>query len=182
MPVWAVYSSACRGAPFQFEFPGELLPFAHGSPQLPPSFRLPPRQGQRRPPAPPVELNAARRRHIAPYQGAAPPLAGSVRRPFTPRLARPSKPGRAKPGRVPGGKGAIRARQAASATAVQGAPAPGAAQATRAARRKERGPVIGGAAATIERLGNHGLCSQLSKFRDIAPFVFSVVGQVKAIC
>ena len=122
MPVWAVYSSACRGAPFQFEFPGELLPFAHGSPQLPPSFRLPPRQGQRRPPAPPVELNAARRRHIAPYQGAAPPLAGSVRRPFTPRLARPSKPGRARPGRGPGGKVAIRARQSARATGVPGGP------------------------------------------------------------
>ena len=59
-------SSACRGTPFQFEFAGELLPFAQGRPQLAPSFRLPPRQGAYRP-AELGELNAATRRFIAPF-------------------------------------------------------------------------------------------------------------------
>ena len=59
-------SSACRGTPFQFEFAGELLPFAQGRPQLAPSFRLPPRQGAYTPAAL-VELNAATRRFIAPF-------------------------------------------------------------------------------------------------------------------
>ena len=61
----AILSSACRGTPFQFEFAGELLPFAQGRPQLAPSFRLPPRQGAYTP-AELGELNAATRRFIAP--------------------------------------------------------------------------------------------------------------------
>ena len=155
------------------------MPFAHGSPQLPPSFRLPPRQGQRRPPAPPDELNAAHRRCIAPFQGAAPPLAGSIRRPFTPRLTRPSKPRPAIPVRGPGGVGAKRARQPTNATDVQVAPAPGAAQATRAARRMERGPQVGrGASANgnqLHRFGRQGV-----QLFDIMPLVFGIVCQVKA--
>ena len=64
-PLRAIKSSACRGTPFQFAEPGELLPFAQGKPAFPPSFRLPPRHGARRP-ASPVELNAATRRLITP--------------------------------------------------------------------------------------------------------------------
>ena len=164
-PSGLVYSSACRGAPFQFEFPGGIVAIrARRSPQLPPSFRLPPRQGQRRPPAPPVELNAARRRHIAPYQGAAPPLAGSVRRPFTRVLPDPSKPGARQARTSAGGKGAIRARQAASATARTGSPrARGSAGHPRRPPKGTRPGNRWSCSATIERLGNHGLCSQLSK-------------------
>ena len=66
MPIYGLFSSACRGTPFQLELPGPLLPFAQGKPQLPPSLRLPKRHGANTP-APPGELKAA-------FFAAAPPI------------------------------------------------------------------------------------------------------------